>query len=329
MAEPAQHRREPGSDGQSHPGARFIDPRALARIDNLELVARTVVSGFLNGLHRSPYLGASLDFAEHRPYLPGDDIRRIDWKLLARSDRLYVKLFEAETNANFVAALDVSRSMNFGSAGVTKLEYARFLVATLTYFSQRQRDRIGLVTFAEDLIDFVPASAKHLDTILHTLARLDPAKLPPTPPRAAAEGDVESNPFVRTFTRVADALRRKGILVVVSDFYEPTDAVVEALSRVRYAGQDVIAFHLLDPAEIQFPFEQPSSFEDLESELRIPIVPEKLRQRYRELIDGHMNTLSSELPRRHIDHILVDTSKPLDLALFEYLSLRVKLSRVR
>ena len=150
-------------------GARFIDPKVLARIDNLELVARTVVDGFISGLHRSPYLGLSIDFAEHRAYMPGDDIRRIDWRVFGRTDRFYVKEFEADTNANFSVVLDISRSMEFGNAGLTKLEYAKFLAASLTYLSNRQRDRVGLVTFDTDIVDIVPPSAKHLEVVLHTL----------------------------------------------------------------------------------------------------------------------------------------------------------------
>ncbi len=317
------------SDGSTagNPGARFIDPRALARINNLELMARTVVTGFLNGLHKSPYLGSSMDFAEHRPYLPGDDIRRIDWRLYARSDRFYVKLFEAETNTNFVAALDVSRSMDYASDGITKAEYARFLVATLTYFSSRQRDRIGLVTFGNDLIDYIPPSAKHLDTILHNLARLGTKD--PRRDRRKNKEAAEGSSFERTMNRVAGAMRRRGILVVVSDFYEPAQDIVDALVRLKHSGQDVIAFHLLDPSELEFSFEDPSSFEDLESEVRIPIIPEKLRSQYQTLLSDHTQTLSEQLTASQIDHVLVDTSKPLDLALFEYLALRVKRSRTR
>ena len=137
-------------------GAQFLDPAVLARIDNLELLARTVVDGFLSGLHRSPYLGFSLDFAEHRPYMPGDDIRRIDWKLFGRTDRHYIKLFEAETNADFSVLLDVSRSMSYSSHDVTKLDYARYLAAALLFFCNRQRDRVGLVTFDEAIVDYVP-----------------------------------------------------------------------------------------------------------------------------------------------------------------------------
>jgi len=324
MSSASTHRQE---NAAGNPGARFIDPRALARIDNLELMARTVVTGFLNGLHKSPYLGSSMDFAEHRPYLPGDDIRRIDWRLFARSDRFYVKLFEAETNTNFVAALDISRSMDYGSGEVTKADYARFLVATLTYFASRQRDRIGLITFGDDLADYIPPSAKHLDVILHTLARLGRGELEKKsrrPPIETREGS-----FGRTMTRIAGAMRRRGILVVVSDLYEPAENIVSALVRLRHSGQDVIVFHLLDPSEIEFSFEDPSSFEDLESEVRIPIIPEKLRSQYHELMGAHTETLSAELSANRIDHVLVDTSKPLDLALFEYLALRVKRSRTR
>ncbi|MCH8256010.1 MAG: DUF58 domain-containing protein, partial [Gemmatimonadetes bacterium] len=153
-----------GTSARSHAtGARFIDPNILARMDNLELVARTVVDGFISGLHRSPYLGLSIDFAEHRPYMPGDDIRRIDWRVFGRTDRFYVKEFEADTNANFSVVLDISRSMDFGEAGIRKLDYAKFLAASLTYLSSRQRDRVGLVTFDSEIVDIVPPSAKHLE----------------------------------------------------------------------------------------------------------------------------------------------------------------------
>ena len=160
-------------------GAQFLDPAVLARIDNLELLARTVVDGFVAGLHRSPYLGLSLDFAEHRAYMPGDDIRNIDWRLFARTDRHYVKQYEAETNASFSVLLDISGSMSYGSGDLTKLDYARFVAACLTYFSRQQRDRVGLVTFDDDVVDYVPSSVRNLDLVLHTLdrGRGDPAGL--------------------------------------------------------------------------------------------------------------------------------------------------------
>ena len=151
------------------PGARFVDPKILARIGNLELLARTVVDGFINGLHRAPYFGASIDFAEHRGYVAGDDIRRVDWRLYARTDRYYIKQYEADTNANFCVILDISKSMSFGSRGVTKLEYASYLGACLAYLAHKQRDRVGIITFDSEIVSYVPPSAKHFDVLLHTM----------------------------------------------------------------------------------------------------------------------------------------------------------------
>src|SRR3954462_1898014 len=157
-------------------GAGFVYPVVLARVGKLELVSRAVVDGFINGLHRSPYFGASVDFAEHRGYTPGDDIRRVDWKLFGRTDRFYIKEYEADSNANFAVLLDVSKSMGFGSRGITKLDYARILAGCLTYLVHRQRDRVGLVTFDEDVVEFVPPSAKHMETTLRILNRLKPQR---------------------------------------------------------------------------------------------------------------------------------------------------------
>src|SRR6187431_2866237 len=158
------------------PGARFVDPKVLARIKDLELLARNVVDGFINGLHRAPFFGASVDFAEHRGYVAGDDIRRVDWKLYARTDRYYVKQYEADTNANLAILLDVSKSMGFKSDEVSKLQYSSFLAASLAYLSHRQRDRVGIVTFDEDVVTHVPPSAKHFNVLLHTLDRSVPVR---------------------------------------------------------------------------------------------------------------------------------------------------------
>lgn len=294
------------------PGSNFVDPRVLARIDTLELVARTVVDGFINGLHRSSYLGLSLDFAEHRQYMPGDDIRRIDWRVFARTDRYYVKEYEAETNANFVVLLDVSRSMAYGSRGITKLDYARYLAASLSYFSHQQRDRVGLVTFDDDVIDYVPPAAKHLDIVLHAIDRIDarrPGRLGPP------------------LLKASESLRRRSVIVLVSDFYEEPDAVIEAVTHLRGRGNELIVFHVLDPAEIEFAFDEAGSFEDLETGENIPIVPETQRQRYRELIQAHISELSRRLTEIKADYALFDTATPLDYALFTFLSKRERMSR--
>jgi len=298
----------------SHAGAHLLDPAVLGRIGNLELLARTVVDGFLTGLHRSPYLGFSTDFAEHRQYMPGDDIRRIDWKLFARSDRHFIKLFEADTNANFSVLLDVSASMGYGSHDVTKLEYAKYLAACLTFFTNRQRDRVGLVTFDHDIVDYVPPSMKHLDTILHLLDRAN-----------AAGAGLLKGPMVK----ITELLGRKGIIAVISDFYEEPDEVIGAIRTLRARGHDIVAFHVMDPAELGFPFEDPSGFEDLETGEQIPVVPARLRDDYTRLVSEHVETLQRRFTDNRIDYVLLDTSKPLDLALFKYLLARERATRKR
>ena len=296
------------------PGARFVDPTVLSRIGNLELVARSVVDGFINGMHRSPYFGASVDFAEHRGYVPGDDIRRMDWRLYARTDRYYIKEYEADTNANFAVLLDVSKSMGFGRKGVTKIEYGKMLAGCLTYLVHRQRDRVGMVAFDSDIVRFVPPSAKHMDVVLHTLDMVTPQ----------GPGGLRE-----PLHKMAEHFGRRGVLVLISDLYEDPDAVLEAVSPLRFRGNDLIVFHLLDPAEIDFSFDTPSAFEDLESGEQLPIVPDALAEQYRSLVQAHVAGLSERFTANQIDYTLVNTSSPLDHALFSYLTARERMTRVR
>jgi uncharacterized protein (DUF58 family) len=298
----------------SIPGARFVDPKVLARIGNLELVSRSVVDGFINGLHRSPYFGASVDFAEHRGYVPGDDIRRVDWRLFARTDRFYIKEYEADSNSNFAVLLDVSKSMGFGSQGMTKLDYGRLLAGCLTYLVHRQRDRVGLVAFDNDIVEFVPPSAKHMEVALHVLDRLQPAN-----PGSLRE----------PMNKIAEHFGRRGVLVLVSDLYEEPDAVLEAIAPLRFRGHDMIVFHLLDRAELDFEYADASAFEDLESGEQIPVVPEALRDQYRELVQAHVSALAERFSANRIDYTLLNTSTALDHALFAYLSARERLMRTR
>lgn len=300
--------------GSAIPGARFVDPVVLARIGNLELVARSVVDGFINGLHRAPYFGASVDFAEHRGYVPGDDIRRVDWRLYARTDRFYVKEYEADSNANFSVLLDVSKSMSYGSRGPTKLDYARILAACLTYLVHRQRDRVGLVAFDSDIVEHVPPSAKHMDVVLHVLDRLT----------ATRPGSLRA-----PLHRLAEHFGRRGILVLISDLYADPEEVLDAVAPLRFRGNDLIVFHVLDRAELEFGFTDASSFEDLESGEQLPVVPEALRNQYVSLVRAHVDALAARFSEARIDYALVDTSAPLDHALFKYLTTREKLMRVR
>src|SRR5579864_3874746 len=299
---------------QAVPGARFVDPRILARISNLELMARTVVEGFINGLHRAPFFGASIDFAEHRGYVAGDDIRRVDWRLYARTDRYYVKQYEADTNTNLSVLFDISKSMSFRSQGISKLEYASFVAACLAYLAQRQRDRVGIITFDTDIVSHVPPSAKHFNVVLQTLDR---AKA------------VQPGRLVDPLTKMAEHFKRRGILVLISDFYEEPDAILEAIKPLKFLGNDLIVFHVLDPAELDFDYSDASSFEDLESGEQIPVVPQSLAEEYRALIRAHVETLTTRFSEHRIDYTLLKTSEPLDRALFSYLSSRERLMRVR
>jgi uncharacterized protein (DUF58 family) len=295
------------------PGARFVDPAVLARVGNLEFVARSVVDGVINGLHRSPFFGASVDFAEHRGYVPGDDIRRVDWKVFGRTDRFFLKEFEADSNANFTVLLDVSKSMAFG-ARLSKLDYGKTLAACLTYLVHQQRDRVGLATFDHQVREHVPPSAKHLDVILHTLDRV------------TAEHPGQIGP---PLTRLAEHFGRRGIVVIISDFYAEPDEIFQAVGPIRFRGNDVILFHVLDPAEVDFPFDVPASFEDLESGDQLSVVPAVLGDQYRALVQAHIEALQSKANAQRIDYMLLKTSMPLDHALFQYLSIRDRLTRTR
>ncbi len=300
--------------GPARRGARFIDPLALARIGSLDLLARTVVEGFIGGLHRPPYRGLSVNFAEHRQYMPGDDIRMIDWRVYGRTDRFYIKQFEADSNTNFTVLLDVSRSMGFAHSGISKLDYGRYLTACLIYFAATQRDRVGFVSFNDDVVDYVPPSAKHVDLIMHTIDTLEPSG---------------HSQLDRPLWKLAESTRRRGIVLLISDLYEEPGAVLSAVQRLGFKGNDLIVFQVLDRAEIDFPFEGSANYRDMESDEAIPVIPDRLRERYREMVAEHLDRLGRLLGQNRVDYALFDTSEPIDRALFAYLSMRQRLARVR
>lgn len=294
--------------------ASFLDPALLARIDDLALLARTVVDGFMHGQHRSMRRGSSLDFAQHRSYQPGDDLRRIDWRIYGRTDRFYIKEYDADTNAGVIFALDASGSMDFGSGAVTKFDYARFLAASLAWLSQGQGDRVGLATFTGDLDDVVPPSVRHLQLLLHTLGRA----------RATGTGQL-----ARAVERVAHLAVRTGIVVVISDCYEEPDVIGRAVDALRMRGHDVILFHLVDPAERDLPGAGAATFQDAESGALLPLRPEALRDTYRELVAAHCDALTRRLAAAGVDYVRVGTDEPLDRSLHAYLDMRLARSRVR
>jgi uncharacterized protein (DUF58 family) len=291
---------------------RFIDPVALTRISSLELVARTVVEGFISGLHRSPRLGFSVNFAEYRPYRPGDDIRKIDWKVFARLDRFFVKEYEGETNTGINLILDCSRSMGYGSRGIEKLAYGQFLAASLGYFAFKQRDGVGFVSYDTEMRDFIPArgSVGHLNTVLHAIERT----------QAIGKGE-----FVKPLVSTAERLRRRGIVVVISDLCDESTRVMEGLRHLAYRGNDVIVFQVMDPAELSFDFETSAQFVDMETRSEMHVIPEYVRQEYRRILQQQIAYFEKECQRDRMDYMLLDTSRPLDHALFTYLLRREQL----
>ena len=283
-----------------------MDPAVLARIGNLELVSRAVVDGFINGLHKAPYFGASVDFAEHRGYVPGDDIRRMDWRLWARTDRYYIKEYEAESNMNFSVLLDVSKSMDYGSRGITKLDYARIL--------DRVPDQPGAP----------PARPRRLRRLRQRRRRVRAAVGQAHGDGAARAGSAEAGPAGQPEGAAAQAgralrpPRRAGASSRTST--RTPRRCVEAVTPLRFRGNDLIVFHVLDPAELEFGFADAQPFEDLETGEQMPVVPEAFREEYRSLVQAHIDALRSSFSKVRVDYTLLDTSKPLDHALFRYLS---------
>jgi len=290
-------------------GTRFLAPEILARISSLELIARSVVEGFIAGLHRSPYLGFSTDFAEHRQYMPGDDVRHLDWKLLARTDRLYIKKYQGDTNARIHVLVDSSASMGYGSGEVTKLQYAQYLASSLAFLGVRQHDSVGLVAFDEEVIEHVPPGSRsgHLRTILGVIERLQPG-------RGTTIADL--------LNRTAELLTRRGIVVLISDLYDEPEKIVEGLEHLRFRGNDVIVFHVMDQQELDFDFIEPVVLEDAETEEQLHVLPDVLRDEYLRTIRGHIEALREGAAKNRIDYEMHRTSEPLDASLFAYLARR-------
>ncbi len=287
----------------------FLDPAVLARLGTLDLKARTIVEGFLAGLHRSPFKGFSVEFAEYRQYLPGDDIARIDWKAYARSDRYYVKKFEEETNLECHLLLDVSASMGYGSRGVTKLEYGSMLAGALAYLMNRQRDAVGFTAFDDAIVHRLPPAVRagHLRAILLTLERMTLGR----------RTDVS-----KPLHLLADGLSRRGMVVLISDLLDDPARVIDGLRHFRFRGIDVIVFHVIDPDELTFPFERAARFRDMEADEELMVVPSVARASYLEELHKTLELYKRELRSAGIDYQLLDTSQPLEFALSAYLATR-------
>lgn len=292
--------------------ARYLDPAVIARLGTIDLKARTIVEGFLTGLHRSPYKGFSVEFAEYRQYLPGDDLATLDWKVFARSDKHFVKKFEEDTNLTCHMLIDVSRSMGYASGEVTKLQYASYLTGALAYLMHRQRDAFGLIAFDDSISALLPASARagHLRTVLLALERL----------QLGARTSV-----AKPLHDLAKAVRKRGMVVLVSDLLDDPEAVLDGLKHFRIRGTDVIVFHILDPYEVRFPFEHAARFRDMETEEEVMAVPGVVREDYIQKMQARIAHYRRELQLAGIDYCLLETSQPLELGLMSYLMTRRRL----
>jgi uncharacterized protein (DUF58 family) len=289
---------------------RFLDPSVLAGISGLDLVAKTVVDGFVNGLHRSPDFGFSQEFAEYRAYSPGDDLRHVDWNVFARTERAYLKRYRGETNSMLTVLLDASNSMKFSSHSVSKMDYARFTAASLFYLAiKNQRDAAGLIVFDDEIRNYVRPSMRQ-GQLHRLLSGLEQAE-----PHARTD-------FAKPLNHFQQFLRRRGIVVFISDFYDSPEHIVRTIEPLRFHGNEVVLFHILDPKEIRPEIREPSTLIDLETDDRIEITPEYVRDDYRKKFDAHVESLRDKVRGAGMDYHLLVTDRPLDDALREYLSIR-------
>ena len=291
---------------------RLLDPRFVSKLSRLDLKARLVVEGFLTGLHRSPYHGFSVEFAEHRQYMPGDPLRHLDWKVLAKSDRKYLKQYEEETNLRASLLVDTSASMGYGSAGITKLEYARQLAAALAYLMLTQNDAVGLFAFAQGRGEQIPprSTMGHLRPLLLLLERLAPA------------GGTD---FAASLHSLAERMTRRGLVVIFSDLLDEPERIADAIHHFRHRKHEVLVFHILDPQELLFSFEREAVYVDSESGDRVTTRPQELRGDYRARVGAWKDRLRQVCIEKRADYVPLTTDQPYDRALLEYLSKRARL----
>jgi len=289
---------------------RFLDPNVLAGIASLDLVAKTVVDGFVAGLHRSPDFGFSQEFAEYRAYTPGDDLRHVDWNLFARTERCYLKRYRGETNSQLTVLLDASNSMQYTSGPPRKMDYARYIAASLFYLAiHNQRDAAGLIVFDNEVREYIKPSTRP-GQLARLFAALDQAE-----PRAVTN-------FITPFKHLQTHRHRRGIAIVISDFYEEPETIVPTIAQLRFHGNDVVLFHILDPQEVLPVLNGSAILIDLETNRKIEVVPEYTKTTYRAKVDAHIEQLRSRARGAGMDYQLLVTNQPLDNALREYLSLR-------
>ena len=288
---------------------RFIDPAMLAGISHLDLVAKTVVDGFVAGLHKSPDFGFSQEFAEYRAYTPGDDLRHVDWNVFARTERAYLKRYRGETNSQLTLMLDSSASMGYHSGQVSKLDYARYIAVSLAYLANQQRDAAGVIIFDDDVRNYVQPSTRQ-GQFMRVAHAIEKAQL-----------GVRTD-FAKPFVHFQQFLRRRGIVVVISDFYEQPETVINTVMPLRFRGNDLILFHVLDPQEVRPSLKEPMLLVDMETDDALEVSPEYARDEYKPKIDAHIDALKKKAAAANIDYFLLETNRPLDDAMLEYFLVR-------
>lgn len=290
---------------------KYLDPEVLARISRLDLKARLVVEGFLSGLHSSPFKGFSQEFADYRQYMPGDELKRADWKVYGRSDRFYIKEYQEETNLRAYVLLDKSGSMGYGKE-TSKLEYAKYLGASLAYLLHRQKDSVGIATFDHRIDEIIPPSARRAKFML-ILRAIE---------KARPGGETNLN---EVLSELAQKMRRRGLVIVLSDMLDDPDGVLRALRSFRYRKHEIIVFQILDPDEVEFPFNESAVFTDLEDGREMIVTPGLVRRRYQERFKEFLDFCHRSLLESRIDHTVLYTNTPYDKALIAYLQKRARL----
>lgn len=291
---------------------KYLRPDVVSRLGRLDLIARLVVEGFITGLHRSPYHGFSVEFSEYRPYIPGESIKNIDWKVYGRTERHYVKQYEEETNLKSYLLLDCSASMEYTSHRVTKLQYATWLAAALGYLMIHQRDAVGLLTFDEKIKNYYPPRSmpSYLHILLKELGRIESGK---------------STNISETFHELAERIKRRGLILIFSDLYDDPQSVLAALKHFRHKKHEVIVFHLLDPQEIDFDFHRETTFIDLETGDKIQAPPWQIRSEYKDKVQSFLDNYRTQCHANRIDYVPINTSRPFDVALLHFLAKRKKM----
>jgi uncharacterized protein (DUF58 family) len=287
---------------------RYLDPLVLAGISGLDLIAKTVVDGFLAGLHRSPDFGFSQEFEEYRAYTPGDDLRHVDWNVYARTERAYLKRYRGETNTSSVVLLDASASMGFG-ATVTKVDYAKYLASSLVYLAHLQRDSAGLIVFNDDVSNFVRPSSRQ-GQLMRLLHAIDEAELG------------KRTNFERPFFELQQFMKRRGVTALISDFFEKPETIVKTVEPLRFRGNELILFHVLDPRELEPKLDDGALLVDMETGEALEATPEYAKNEYRGKIQSHIEDLRTKTQAAGMDYFLLRTDRPLDQALREYLTIR-------